>query len=129
MFFSQVQFDSSARKHLKDSLIELGNRKTSNEAAAGGTAVRYFTDSVEWRQRLNISSNDSTRIKGKVTWLAGNGGGFPAGEEPFSIKVKTVESPQPSSSANADATLWSTFFVCLITGLFAVVTPRLPLYL
>src|SRR3954447_21953738 len=73
VFFSRVEFDSSAGQYLKDSLTELGNVKTSHEAAAGGKEVRYFSDSVEWRQKLNISSNDSTRIKGKVTWLAANG--------------------------------------------------------
>src|SRR4051794_37323939 len=53
-FISSVEFDSSAKRYLKDSLVELGQLKTETNAAAGAE-VRFFLDSVEWRQRLNIS--------------------------------------------------------------------------
>src|SRR4051812_11695618 len=54
VFVSSVEFDSAARKYLKDSLAELGQVKTAPNSVAEGTEVRYFSDSVEWRQRLNI---------------------------------------------------------------------------
>lgn len=123
-FISAVEFDSSVKHLLKDSLIETGNLKTAATAATGGATVRYFNDSVEWKQALNISVNDSAKIKGTVTWLAGLGNTFPTGEESFSVKIKALETPATSAlPPTAESSLWSTFLLCLVTGLFAVLTP------
>lgn len=129
-FVSTVQFDSSAKRYLKDTLAEIGNLQTGFNGAANAQ-VKFFTDSVEWRQQLQVAPDDSVKIKGLVTWLAASGDEFPTGEEAFSVRLKAAsseikgkdsilptEQTQPGSSS-----LWSTFFLCLITGLFAVLTP------
>jgi thiol:disulfide interchange protein len=122
-FISQVEFDSSVRKLLKDSIIEIGQLKTAKNSAAGAE-VRYFEDSVEWRQHLNLSPKDSAKIKGTVTWLAGLGNEFPTGDEPFTVKIRAVNDAKASAPAIVpDSSLWSTFLLCLVTGLFAVLTP------
>lgn len=123
-FISAVEFDTSATRYLKDSVVELGNVKTAPNPAATGTAIRYFDDSVEWRQRLTISPADSAKIKGTITWLASLGNEFPTGEESFAIKVKAADMPVSSAlTKSTDGSLWSTFLLCLVTGLFAVLTP------
>jgi thiol:disulfide interchange protein len=122
-FISSVDFDSSGKKYIKDSLIEIGQLKTAMNAAAG-QEVNYFSDSVEWRQPLNISANDSAKIKGTVTWLASFNDEFPTGDENFSVKIKGVNSPSTAATLPTDTgSLWSTFLLCLVTGLLAVLTP------
>ncbi|MGI8636766.1 MAG: protein-disulfide reductase DsbD family protein, partial [Segetibacter sp.] len=122
-FVSSVEFNSASKRYLKDSLIEIGKIKTGFNSAAKAE-VRFFTDSVEWKQKVQIPTGDSIKIRGTVTWLAASGDTFPTGEEAFSVKLKGADqtnSPvilQPESSS-----LWSTFLLCLITGLFAVLTP------
>lgn len=122
-FVTSVDFDSTSRRFLKDSLKETGNIQTSYlDSLTGGSEVRFFSDSVEWKQFLNISSTDSAKIKGTVTWLGSKGMEFPSGEESFSVKVKAVALSSGATN-NSDGSLWSTFWLCLITGLFAVLTP------
>lgn len=122
-FITTIEFDSSAKRYLKDSIIEGGQLQTSVNPAAGAE-VRFFTDSIEWKQRLKIADGDSAKIKGTVTWLAAIGDQFPTGEEAFSIKVKASEvSLEGAKPADESSTLWSTFLLCLITGIFAVLTP------
>lgn len=123
VFISLVEFDSASKKYVKDSLVEIGDLKTAMNPDAG-QEVKYFSDSVEWRQRLNISQNDSVKIKGTVTWLAGVNDEFPTGDETFSVKIKAVEAtPTAAATASDEGSLWSTFLLCLATGLLAVLTP------
>lgn len=122
-FISAVEFDSSAKRYLKDSLLELGQLKTEMNSAAGAE-VRYFTDSAEWKQRLNVPATDSAKIKGTVTWLAGFNNEFPTGDETFSVKIKAADAAGTSAGPKTDdGSLWSTFLLCLATGIVAVLTP------
>jgi len=122
-FITVVEFDSSARNLIKDSIIEIGQLKTAMNATAGAQ-VRYFEDSVEWRQRLNISRSDSAKIKGTITWLAAFGNEFPTGDQTFSVKIAAVDVAKVNAAGTVpDGSLWSTFLLCLVTGLLAVLTP------
>lgn len=122
-FFTAVDFDSTSKQYFKDSLVELGNVKTSADPATGGVEVRFFSDSVEWKQALHLSEKDSTVIKGTIIWLARREDAFPGGEESFSIKVRAArEEVLTSNEANSNS-LWSNFWLCLLTGLLAVLTP------
>lgn len=122
-FISLVEFDSSSKPFLSDSLIEVGQLKSGINNASGGE-VKYFEDSVEWRQRLTISIKDSAKIKGTVTWLAEVGNEFPTGDETFSVKIKAAAGGGPvAATVNTEGSLWSTFLLCLVTGLLAVLTP------
>jgi thiol:disulfide interchange protein DsbD len=122
-FVSAVEFDSSAKRYLKDSLVEVGNLQTTFNRAANAE-VSFFKDSVEWRQKLQVLPNDSAKIKGTVTWLASSGEEFPTGEESFNIKLKAADSsPSLIKTQPESSSLWSTFLLCLATGLFAVLTP------
>jgi thiol:disulfide interchange protein len=125
VFVSAVHFDSSSVKFLQDSLQEKGNVLTSADAATGGATVRYFKDSVEWLQRLNLKSTDSAIVKGNVTWLARDGENFPSGEEAFSLTIPAtvVVSNNVATKPEKEDSLMSIFLICLGTGLLAVFTP------
>lgn len=123
VFLTSVDYDSTAKKYLRDSLAEGKNVKMSTDSLTGDMAVRFFTDSVEWRQALNLNKQDSAIIKGTVTWLARLGDSFPGGEESFSIKVKAAPQKAFSGNVMVNSSLWSNFWICLLTGLLAVITP------
>lgn len=123
-FVTAVDFDSASKRYLKDSLKEMGNIETSLDSVTGGSELRFFSDSVEWKQLLNISSDDSATIKGTVTWLGSRGKEFPSGEESFSVKVRAAAPKKMLASTSDDSnSLWSNFWLCLLTGLLAVLTP------
>ena len=125
VFISAVGFDSTSSKYLLESLLEQGNVQKAADAAAGGATIAYFADSVTWVQQLSITSNDSTVIKGSVTWLAKQGDSFVNGEEAFSVFVEPVMATALSISqpVNQESSIWNIFFICLVTGLLAVLTP------
>jgi len=58
---TQINFDSSARGFIKDNLLEAGSPKTELDASFN-VNVAYFTDSVEWQQKLNLTGIDSALI-------------------------------------------------------------------
>ena len=125
VFISAVGFDSTSSKYLLESLLEQGNVQKAADAAAGGATIAYFADSVTWVQQLSINSNDSTVIKGSVTWLAKQGDSFINGEEAFSVFIEPVMPIVLSTSqpVNQESSIWNIFFICLVTGLLAVLTP------
>ena len=125
VFISAVGFDSTSSKYLLESLLEQGNVQKAADAAAGGATIAYFADSVTWVQQLSITSNDSTVIKGSVTWLAKQGDSFVNGEEAFSVFVEPVMATAllTSQPVNQESSIWNIFFICLVTGLLAVLTP------
>jgi len=126
VFITSVVFDTTGKKFFKDSLIEIGNVKSSADASTGGAEVKYYTDSIEWRQPLSLSAKDSAVVKGSIIWLARKGEDFINGEEPFSVKISSAAN-EPTLTQNQTKTeensIWSIFWICLGTGLLAVFTP------
>ncbi len=120
-FISTISFDSASQKLLKDSTKEIGTLQKANDPTAGGE-IRFFSDSVEWRQVIQLAATDSATIKGSVSALYKLGGAFPSVDEAFSIKVKTISALKKNEEKKAGG-LWSIFWLCLFTGLFAVLTP------
>jgi cytochrome c biogenesis protein CcdA/thioredoxin-related protein len=122
-FISTISFDSGANKFVKDSLLETGNVQSKSDASAGGEVIRYFADSVEWKQPLAIKAEDSAVIKGSVIWLAKKGDAFLNGEEAFMVWVKPVVTNPVLAVDETKESTSGIFWVCLATGLLAVLTP------
>jgi thiol:disulfide interchange protein DsbD len=123
-FISSVEFDTTARRFLKDSLVELGRAQSGSDPAYNGGNVIFFRDSVEWRQALNLTAQDSTNVKGVVSWLARKGDEFPGGDTSFSVKIRAAVIENASAPVvESSESLWSNFWICLVTGLLAVLTP------
>lgn len=123
VFISSVAFDSTARRYIKDSLQEIGRLQTAVSDAAGGLVVRYFQDSVQWYQPLELPSTDSTVIKGSVTWMALEGDVFHSQDESFTVQVKAAPSRDNAPAPGAAQSLTTIFWICLGAGLLAVFTP------
>ena len=120
-FITTIVFDTSAARYLKDSVTESGRLQKATDTSAGGVEVRYFTDSVEWRQAINLPTADSAVIKGSVVWLAKQGENFLNDEQSFSVKVPALKSNGAATDANHST--WKIFWICLGAGLLAVFTP------
>ncbi len=123
VFITAIGFDTSVQKLLKDTVTETGKLQRIAEAASGGETVRYFNDSVTWRQALLVDKNDSAVIKGSVTWLAQKGDTFLNGEETFSVWINAAGAVSPTPITAEDESVWNIFFICLGFGLLAVITP------
>ena len=125
VFVSVVAFDSASAKYLQNSLLEQGSIVKAPDDAADGNTIGYFSDSVSWIQQVNIGAKDSAFIKGSVTWLAKQGNTFINGEEPFSIFVEpaAVTNKLGAAPVVEENSIWNIFFICLATGLLAVLTP------
>lgn len=121
VFISTISFDSAYQKLLKNSIEELGSLQKANDPGAGGE-IRFYSDSVEWRQYVQLAATDSATIKGTVSALYKLGNEYLSLEKPISIKVKAIASTEKSGE-NKSGGLWSIFWLCLFTGLFAVLTP------
>lgn len=122
-FVSQVIFDSASAKYLAASLQETGDLQSTFDSISGAI-LRYFTNSVLWKQELNITSGDSAVIKGSVAWLAKTGDSFENAEEKFSIKVPAVKAQQPVATDDITGKgAWTIFWICVSFGLVAVFTP------
>ncbi|MCY7422892.1 MAG: thioredoxin family protein [Chitinophagaceae bacterium] len=125
VFVSAIAFDSASGKYLQDSLLEQGSIVKASDDAADGATIGYFNDSVSWIQQVNIGAKDSAFIKGSVTWLAKQGSTFINGEAPFSVFVAPAPATNVSGGTivNKESSIWNIFFICLATGLLAVLTP------
>lgn len=122
-FISTVTFDTASFKFLKDTIQEKGKIQVLTDSLADGAIVHFVTDSVEWQQNISIADTDSAYIKGTVSWLAKVADTYENGEEVFSVKVKSVPTVTINTDAAAEESLWSTFLLCLLTGILAVFTP------
>ncbi|MGB3008626.1 MAG: cytochrome c biogenesis protein CcdA [Chitinophagaceae bacterium] len=129
---TQIKFDSSVNGLLKDSIFETGNAQTETESAFNNVQVTYFTDSVEWQQKFDLSTKDTAVVKGTIAFFVKTGDEFNNYEEP--VKVTIIKAAGSSDTNVADAKgslndnlknrslLWI-FLAAFAGGLLAVLTP------
>lgn len=81
---SLISFDTSVQKLLKDSITETGNAQKEADPSFNNSVLTYYTDSVIWRQALDLSAiTDSVRLKGTISGFIKTGDEYNAFEEPF----------------------------------------------
>ena len=132
VLYSSIQFDSSAKKLLKDPITFKGNEQKAKDASVQ-SEVHFFTDSVEWQQKILASVTDSFLLKGKVTYLYQKGANYLPGESEFKTFVlpeaKNIsENKAELKVANtggsvATRSLTWIFFTAFAGGLLALITP------
>jgi thiol:disulfide interchange protein DsbD len=97
--------------------------------------VQYFTDSVEWQQKVAASLSDSFLVKGNISYMYQKGAEYLPAETEFKIFVlpdaSTVaaqtEGPQLKAANTggsvATRSLTWIFFTAFAGGLLALITP------
>ncbi|MEP7142346.1 MAG: cytochrome c biogenesis protein CcdA [Ferruginibacter sp.] len=125
---TSFNFDSSIIKYLKDSISESGAFKTAPEPALNNAVIRYYTDSVEWKQRIKLTVGDSIRIKGRINYYYKKGESIESGEEPvsmqFQVKNETPKELVANSSGSLQAkSMWALLLAGIFAGLIGFLTP------
>ena len=128
---TQISFDSAAKKLLKDSLTENGTAQTEKDVTFNNTPVTFFSDSVEWQQKIVLSTTDSVVVKGTIAYFVKTGEDYNNFEEPFKITIvkdanttTVTDSDDGSLSGNLkNRSLFWIFIAAFGGGLLALLTP------
>lgn len=123
-----INFDSAVLKYLKDSVAESGKIQTGTEAALNNTAISFYTDSVQWLQKIKLAKGDSIRIKGRINYYYKKGESIESGEEPVSMQFQFKAQPADEMVANSSGSLkaksmWALLLAGILAGLIGFLTP------
>jgi thiol:disulfide interchange protein len=134
IMYSSIHFDSSVSSRLKDSVFSKEKIQTVKDPALG-SAVHFFTDSVQWQQKLKSSAMDSFLAKGNVSYMYQQGLDYPSKKDEFQFFVLPTHSTESLNSKGAQLTqsnnegtvstksfLWI-FLTAFAGGLLALITP------
>jgi len=128
---TQISFDSSSKAFLRENMLEAGAAKIETDASFN-VSVTYFTDSVEWHQKLDLSETDTAVINGTIAYFVKTGEEYNNYEEPFKTTIiKATENVSNNKagekgSLNDNLKNRSLFWIFLASfggGLLAVITP------
>ncbi|MEO6820748.1 MAG: cytochrome c biogenesis protein CcdA [Ginsengibacter sp.] len=134
IMYSTVQFDSTIKSRLTDSISQKQTIQTSTDPALQ-SVVHYMTDSVEWQQKIKASATDSFAVKGTVSYLYQKGAEYLPKEEKFQEYILpdtnstgNNSEAQISTTVNdggsvATRSLWWIFLAGFVGGLLALITP------
>jgi thiol:disulfide interchange protein DsbD len=128
VMYSTIQFDSSQKKLLKDTVVQIGAEQKANDASLQ-SEVYYFKDSVLWQQKVLAKLTDSFLLRGTVSYMIQKGVDYLPGEKEFKIfilpeKNNTASVKEVSSGGSvATKSLWWIFIAGFAGGLLALITP------
>ncbi len=129
IMYSSIRFDSSLQKILKDSVLQKGKERKATDTQLQ-SEVHFFTDSVEWQQKIKASLTDSFLVKGTVNYMYQKGEEYPSKEDEFQIFVlpqKSVSETHVQATNDggtvATKSLWWIFATAFAGGLLALITP------
>ena len=124
-----VSFDAAIKKYLQDSLIETGNLQTEKDASLDNAVIKFYTDSLQWKQKIKLSVGDSTRITGTINYYYKKGESVESGEKRISKQFDYKDSPVTLiSPVAADTSFENKSWIILLllgmgAGLLAFITP------
>lgn len=129
VLYSTIQFDSSLKKILKDSITQKGVEQNTTDPSLH-SEVYFFKDSVDWQQKISASLTDSFLVKGNVNYMVQKGDNYVPGETEFKIfvlpegKNNSTEVKQANSEGSvATKSIWWLFVAGFVGGLLALITP------
>ena len=125
---STFQFDSTVQKMRNGNLLEKGSVQSEKDDVLG-YEVNFFTDSVVWEQKFNLSAPDSILLKATANLFVKKAGEYIPGEETIRVWAPAVslrEMVQNTSAVTntvAEKSLWWIFLTAFGGGLLALLTP------
>jgi thiol:disulfide interchange protein len=129
IMYSSIHFDSSLKNIGKDSVLQKGNEQKEIDKQLQ-SEVHFFTDSIEWQQKVKASLTDSFLVKGSVSYMYEKNGEYPSKEDDFQIFVLPEKNTDQAtvSAVNTGGTvatksLWWIFATAFAGGLLALITP------
>ena len=124
-----ISFDSTIKKYLQDSLVETGNLQTQKDASLDNAAIKFYTDSLQWKQKIKLNTGDSTRIVGTINYYYKKGESVESGEKRITMQFSYNETPVAATKQiAADAGFENKSWIILLllgmgAGLLAFITP------
>jgi thiol:disulfide interchange protein len=125
-----IQFDSTIKKYLADSVQEKGNLQTEKDAGLNNSTIKFYTDSVQWSQNVQLHTGDSIRIKGNINYYYKKGESVESADKGISMQFeyKEKELAKTITTASADDGFASKSWMLLLmlgmgAGLLAFITP------
>lgn len=124
-----ISFDSAAKKYLQDSIVETGKLQTEKDTALNNASIKFYTDSLQWQQKIKLSSGDSTRIVGTINYYYKKGESVESGEQRVSMQFNYNEaSASVTTPITTDTSFENKSWVLLLllgmgAGLLAFITP------
>ena len=127
--YSTIQFDSSVKKLLRDSVLQKGNEQRLMDTTLQ-SEVHFFKDSVDWQQKIAASPTDSFLVKASVSYMTQKGEQYLPFEKEFKIFIlpgkenAALEIKQVNTGGSvATKSLWWIFIAGFAGGLLALITP------
>jgi len=124
-----LNFDSSIKKYLQDSIVETGNLQTKNEAALDNATIKFYTDSLKWQQKIKLNPGDSIRIVGSINYYYKKGESIEAAEKRISMQFSyneqkdIVVNPIVKNAGIEDESFLILLLLGIGAGLLAFITP------
>lgn len=132
VLYSSIQFDSSVQKILKDSITFKGDPQKATDPSLQ-SEVHFFTDSVEWQQKILASPSDSFLLKGTVSYMIQKGADYLPGQSEIKVFILPVSKTNSANTTEMKAantggsvatrSLTWIFFTAFAGGLLALITP------
>lgn len=119
--YSSITFDSLYHERINGLPLENGHGISENDTSLN-TTVKYFTDSVQWVQKILAATTDSLLLKGVVNYMYQQKGAYIPAAEHFKIFIHPEEKLITEKNIGEKSLAWI-FFTAFAGGLLALLTP------
>ena len=119
--YSSITFDSLYHERINGLPLENGHGISENDTSLN-TTVKYFTDSVQWVQKIQAATTDSLLLKGVVNYMYQQKGAYIPAAEHFKIFIHPEEKIITEKNIGEKSLAWI-FFTAFAVGLLALLTP------
>lgn len=124
-----ISFDSVVKKYLLDSITETGKPVTEKDPALDNATIKFYTDSLQWAQKIKLSPGDSIRIIGNINYYYKKGESVESGEKGISMQFEykqasAVTTVNPVTDGSFENKSWIILLLLgMGAGLLAFITP------
>lgn len=125
-----ISFDTTIKKYLLDSIVETGNPITEKDPALDNATIKFYTDSLQWKQKIKLNPGDSTRIIGNINYYYKKGESVESGDQRISLEIyyKEVSAAITNATDNTQDSFENKSWLILLflgmgAGLLAFITP------
>lgn len=125
-----ISFDTTIKKYLLDSIVETGNPITEKDPSLDNATIKFYTDSLQWKQKIKLNPGDSTRIIGNINYYYKKGESVESGDQRISLEIyyKEVSAAITNATDNTQDSFENKSWLILLflgmgAGLLAFITP------
>ena len=124
-----ISFDSVVQKYLLDSITETGKPVTEKDPALDNATIKFYTDSLQWTQKIKLSPGDSIRVIGNINYYYKKGERLESGEKRISLQFDYKETAiATTGTSSAEGSFENKSWMILLflgmgAGLLAFITP------